>query len=394
MALGIACGTFGADTSSPGTDDAGPNTDGSSSGADAPAEAAPPCDDAKVTDDPHHCGACGHDCLGGQCAAGVCQPVVLAQSPNDAPIFDVALLADSVVWATNDEPTTGGANHGLYFCPKTGCPTPPKNLTDDAHRPANIATDAVSKTYVSFPNQGLNGVWQANASGALTKIIGNHQEVHAMQVVADGLLYMALQEPNPGAYDRTIFLWDGTKEMERCVYQPTNGANTTTAAYANGFAFLGAVDISYIAACSLAGNTVTPFTTQTDTVASITASSGTTPTVFWTGGDDGLLYHCAAGATCAAPTMETGLTGFVRDVVALDKELLYATREGDLHACDPDRCPDTTLLVAHAATMGTSAPRIGHGLAADDTAFYFAAAASPLDGSGNATGWYLAKVAR
>ncbi len=28
--------------------------------------------------DSHNCGACGHDCAGGACSAGICQPVVLA----------------------------------------------------------------------------------------------------------------------------------------------------------------------------------------------------------------------------------------------------------------------------------------------------------------------------
>src|SRR5262249_8549300 len=41
---------------------------------DASPDAATPCDPAHVADDPHHCGQCGHDCLGGACAHAVCQP--------------------------------------------------------------------------------------------------------------------------------------------------------------------------------------------------------------------------------------------------------------------------------------------------------------------------------
>ncbi len=43
---------------------------------------APPTEcvaDAPHDDDPRHCGACGHDCLGGACVGGRCQPVLLAQ---------------------------------------------------------------------------------------------------------------------------------------------------------------------------------------------------------------------------------------------------------------------------------------------------------------------------
>jgi hypothetical protein len=34
--------------------------------------------------DQNNCGACGHSCQGGQCVAGICQPVVLAGDPNNA----------------------------------------------------------------------------------------------------------------------------------------------------------------------------------------------------------------------------------------------------------------------------------------------------------------------
>jgi len=386
-ALGIACGTFGADPSTSGDADAGPSVDGSSSGSDAPAEAAPPCDAANVANDPHHCGACGHDCLGGECTAGVCQPVILARSPQDAPIFDVALLADSVVWATNDEPLSGGPNHGLYFCPKTGCPDPPVNLADGSHNPIAIATDGEKLAYVDFPGNGINGVFLATASGFT--MFAPHSAAHWMKVVPDGLLFV-VNTPDTPPNSRTIFHANGTSETTPCVFMPSSSANVQVAAYANGFAFLGAVNISYIASCSLTGNTVDDFMTQGDSVASITASGST---VFWTGGGDGVLAHCTAAAKCPAPTFETGL-GVFREVMSSGKDLLLAAANGDLLRCDPEQCSNTKTVVAHATTMGTSRPIAGHALASDDKAYYFAAATSALDGSNNATGWYLAKVAR
>lgn len=61
--------------------------------------------------DPSNCGACGHDCLGGACASGVCQPVVLA-----GPLFfPIALVLD---------PTTAYFTvvQGIYEAPKSGGP--------------------------------------------------------------------------------------------------------------------------------------------------------------------------------------------------------------------------------------------------------------------------------
>lgn len=49
-----------------------------------------------VSADPANCGACGHDCLGGACSAGVCQPIVLAS----ADAVDLAVDAENVYWVT------------------------------------------------------------------------------------------------------------------------------------------------------------------------------------------------------------------------------------------------------------------------------------------------------
>jgi hypothetical protein len=46
-------------------------------GQDAAQDSPPTCNGADPTRDPHNCGLCGHDCLGGQCVAGGCQPVTI-----------------------------------------------------------------------------------------------------------------------------------------------------------------------------------------------------------------------------------------------------------------------------------------------------------------------------
>jgi len=49
----------------------------------------------RLLDDPANCGRCGHDCLGGGCAAGQCQPTVVVPSTSlDGAIFPT----DTKVW--------------------------------------------------------------------------------------------------------------------------------------------------------------------------------------------------------------------------------------------------------------------------------------------------------
>jgi hypothetical protein len=84
--------------------------------------------------DPKNCGRCGHDCQGGSCAGGVCQPVRLESAAGCA----IALDATRVYWTIGDtadhvqltsEPLSGGA---------------PEAVADTAGSVTAIAVDGVS----------------------------------------------------------------------------------------------------------------------------------------------------------------------------------------------------------------------------------------------------------
>ncbi len=62
---------------------------------------------APTSDDPHNCGACGHDCVGGTCSAGTCSAVEVTSFPLGAsgtrlggPM--IAVSADDVLAATGE----------------------------------------------------------------------------------------------------------------------------------------------------------------------------------------------------------------------------------------------------------------------------------------------------
>jgi hypothetical protein len=73
------------------------DTDGGPTTADGgPGGDSGPCGNTQT--DTHNCGRCGHDCLGGMCTAGVCQPITLASSITP---WSIAVDATSVYWTSD-----------------------------------------------------------------------------------------------------------------------------------------------------------------------------------------------------------------------------------------------------------------------------------------------------
>jgi hypothetical protein len=108
---------------SPGSDGGGrddgstPPADGSTGDHDANTSADAPCGAGlatcgagpacatKLTEDPSHCGACGHACMGGGCLAGQCQPQLLASGfplPVQANIGNGLAIDDQNLYFATD----------------------------------------------------------------------------------------------------------------------------------------------------------------------------------------------------------------------------------------------------------------------------------------------------
>jgi hypothetical protein len=79
---------------------------GDGSKTDSPTSGDGACGD--TASDPLNCGACGHDCLGGACSSGQCQPVAIAQSQGGP--FMVAQFGSQVYWTNFIGSTVGSAN--------------------------------------------------------------------------------------------------------------------------------------------------------------------------------------------------------------------------------------------------------------------------------------------
>jgi len=88
-----AAGAAGAAGAGGSSGAAGASGAGGSSGA-AGAGGAAGCVGADLDSNPEHCGACFHDCMGGACKAGFCQPVEVGPAPPMAPEWGFRLKVD------------------------------------------------------------------------------------------------------------------------------------------------------------------------------------------------------------------------------------------------------------------------------------------------------------
>jgi hypothetical protein len=163
-------GAGGQDVASPQPDALPPPSDGPS---EAVAVDSPPCGPGDImcagmcvatASDMHNCGRCAHDCLGGQCSAGVCSPQTIISAPGAA---DLALDATHLFWIS---PT--GAAMGVFQVNLTGGNVTPLSTTSAYG--AHIVVHGTS-VYWSWANPG-NGAVQlfsatvgvANAQTALS----------------------------------------------------------------------------------------------------------------------------------------------------------------------------------------------------------------------------------
>jgi hypothetical protein len=132
-------------------------------GVDAAADSASATDAAAsdgacssdLTTDAKNCGQCGHDCLGGSCLAGKCQPFAFASAPGAAQVF----VVDQTVYFTDATGSTGGVS----WCLEGSCVTPTRvpiytglqGLAVDTAGVA-LAEPALGKVYV-YPARFAQG---------------------------------------------------------------------------------------------------------------------------------------------------------------------------------------------------------------------------------------------
>jgi hypothetical protein len=171
--------------------------------------------EAFIETDGTHCGACGHDCLGGTCAAGACQPFALATGQTspaglvvdpgtsgrvywtnrvaDGTLASVDKTGGSVVVLASGQELPGGlamnATHLFWSNASTGpngtIMSVPKTGAPDAGAPTLLASEQIiplavavlgSRVYWTNAVNNVGVVSAVDAQGGVVEVIADNQD--------------------------------------------------------------------------------------------------------------------------------------------------------------------------------------------------------------------------
>ncbi len=378
------------DGSAPPVTETGAPVDGSGGnpGKDGatPDSSSTSCGSADLQTDQHNCGACGHDCLGGACAAAQCQAyalvpaqlgaagiavdatsvywttfvagqvlkankdgtgVTILATDTDGNPFDITLDATNVYWT--DQGGTGGTGAGtVNTCPKSGA-SPRVQLTpDDLNTVGGLSVDP---THIYWAEGNSNDV-----VGVLNRSDG-------------GIGYLVAGLFIGGPYEIAA---DDASVFFSTDYAVQKSPKNAPLAY---------------------GDPQTDDTLATD-AASLTTyySSDTTPTfawgitlddtnVYWTVQGSGLVQFASRTATGAITPTTLTSAEVVPTMIAVDATNVYWTASGPNSDTNPQDYPqylDGYVATCPKAGCPSAGPTklatklVGpYGIAVDDTAIYF-----------------------
>jgi hypothetical protein len=273
---------------------------------------------ADTSSDAKNCGACGHDCLGGSCQNGECQPVILVSGQS----WPIALAESSgYLYWTNRGTAYNAAGGTVMKCATTGCNNQPTLLASAQNGIAGIAVDSSNVVWADVGNNGYTdgAVFACPVSGC------NGQPT---QLAAGGA-------PSAVFVDSTRAYW--TADV---IYE--GGLDSTVMACAVG-------------GCSKQPTQLTPFGYGVGAVDS---------TSLYLGGSGGGLMKCPLSGCNGQPTLVCAQGAF-GTVAAVDALHVFFFTNAGLETCPIDAVDGQaiTLVSMPNGTFG--------GTAADSTYVYW-----------------------
>ena len=367
--LVVACSSFGSSTESPPVAPEEAGIDGGPPGADATTSCEAATD---LTKDPKNCGKCGHSCEGGECTAGVCQPLELAQF-TDQPVANVVLTSTHVFWNTMEDISGGPGN--VYACLKGTCAGGATKLPNVGQTVVGLGSDGDQRAYggALFGGGGLFEVGPASMSSKLSAAMaGNPVQ---MSLRTSEMFYLSFYDPGTATYGRTVRRWNYAGDvMTPCTFA---NENTSAGAFTSARAYLYANGVMRIHSCALAGGDG-QFAEYRANVA-LTSLTTSADRVFWadstgtvTSSPDGEKSSSLQTEIDPAKVGDTKVTS----VTVSHGELFATTQGGELWSCtpgQPNACANTLRRLAQDGVLETFHTFFSHTVAADASAVYYVA---------------------
>jgi hypothetical protein len=330
-----------AQPSDSGASDAAPEADATGDAMD--------CGDLATS--PTNCGRCGHDCLGGACDGGACEPVGIAQgiSPRD-------IVLD--------------ATHVYYIVPNDA--TVVQMDKDGSHR-VELAVGGAGNSFVIGLAVDDTSVYWGSLEGNLFRCkIGGCSLPTPLQNSAVSAL-------NGVAVDATNLFWIDV-DTNRIRFVPKNGVSSTVPpktladaggvpariAYNDGFTYWTTDDGKVRRAAADGGATAV----VGQSVGAALGIAVDQSTVYWTAGDDpGTVNRAPKGGPPPGSALATGQ--HLPIGVAVDDKAVYWVNagagvggdDGTVMMCAFASCNNPTVLASHQKSPVA--------IAVDDKAVYF-----------------------
>jgi hypothetical protein len=318
-----------------------------------------------LTADKNNCGACGHSCLGGECANGQCQPFVFASGAFPT---GIALDETSVYWTEED---LSSGTRGVQRCDIANCNAQPTLLAYFRNWPTGIAVDATRVYWAEDYN--IRSCSKTTCANLTTLLYGGNESTKPKLV--QGAI----------AIDAENVYWIGANGLDagtggvvnRCAKSASSCTPTVLATLdAPGGVATDGVDV-YVTASTSVVKCATTGCGGSPTVLAPGESNGPSSAaldktnVYWTLWNGGVSTCAKSGCSAAPRSLVKSPLGRGYGAIALDDANVYWVVEegGAVMSCPKMGCDTPTILAS-----GLDHPR---GIAVDAVSVFFTVAYPP-----------------